>query len=240
MIDITIVIPCYNAEGKLHHIFESVTEALKYPYVEAIFVDDESTDGTLEILKDFSVDTRGNVEVYSIEKGGPGGARNYGLKKAKGKYVWFVDADDSIVPDTLEIVHTRIEEAFDFFEFAIVYDGIRTEKMEKKSGIFDLTNLDERIELMQNTGRLPNKIFKKELLLKHQLFYPENCFFEDNYLLFLLPIYVDTYYRSEKVAYNCRTNEDSITRTSLNSAFFDRMETASVGFQLAMQHSAPE
>lgn len=100
---ISIIIPVYNAKKYLYKCVESILEQTFENY-EIILVDDGSTDGSEELCDEIS---RTNDHVYTIHKqnGGVSSAREAGLKKAKGKYIAYIDADDYIDCDYLKILY---------------------------------------------------------------------------------------------------------------------------------------
>ncbi len=100
----SIIIPCYNAGAWIRNTIESILNQT-YADFEIIAVDDGSQDDTLVQLLSIS-DPR--LIVHHKENGGVSSARNMGLKKAKGKWVTFVDADDTIEPCMLEELQSAI------------------------------------------------------------------------------------------------------------------------------------
>lgn len=106
MTDISILVAVYNAEQYLHSCLQSLIEqSLKS--IQIICIDDASTDQSLSILHSFAQrDNR--IEVYSLtQNGGQAKARNEGLKHCKGKYICFVDSDDYLAPDALQLILQR-------------------------------------------------------------------------------------------------------------------------------------
>ena len=98
--DISIIVPCYNAQRHLGACLESL-RAQKGPELEMIFIDDGSTDETGAMLDRFAAqDSR--AKVVHIANGGVSAARNRGLDMACGRYVAFVDADDALEKCSLE------------------------------------------------------------------------------------------------------------------------------------------
>ena len=89
---ISVIIPVYNVELYLRDCLESVIKQ-DYDDYEVICVNDGSTDGSLLILEEYA-QRYPFIFVYSKENGGLSSARNYGLEKAKGKYIYFLDSDD--------------------------------------------------------------------------------------------------------------------------------------------------
>lgn len=97
--DISIIVPCYNAEQYLSVCLESL-RAQKSPVLEMIFIDDGSSDGTGEMLDAFCREEL-RAKVVHIKNGGVSAARNLGLSMAAGRYVAFIDADDALEENSL-------------------------------------------------------------------------------------------------------------------------------------------
>jgi glycosyltransferase involved in cell wall biosynthesis len=95
---VSVIIPCRNAES---YISESIDSALHQSYsnIEVIIVDDGSTDASIEIIKCF-----GNlVRLETIDHQGACAARNLGLQVSKGEYIQFLDADDVLLLNKIEV-----------------------------------------------------------------------------------------------------------------------------------------
>ncbi len=96
---VSIIVPAYNAEK---HVAGSIKSVLGQTFhdFELIIVDDGSTDGTADIVKSYLYDRR--IAYFYQSHGGPSRARNTGIKKARGKYVSFLDSDDLWLSEKLE------------------------------------------------------------------------------------------------------------------------------------------
>jgi len=100
--DISIIVPCYNAQRYLNVCLESL-RAQKGPQLEMIFIDDGSTDETGAVLDAFAAeDVR--AKVYHIPNGGVSHARNLGLDHASGRYIAFLDADDALEENAMQLL----------------------------------------------------------------------------------------------------------------------------------------
>lgn len=94
---VSIIVPVYNAEKRLEICVESIMNQT-YKNLEIILIDDGSKDNSGSICDRLAqMDNR--IRVFHIENGGVSNARNFGLKNANGKYIQFVDSDDSL-PET--------------------------------------------------------------------------------------------------------------------------------------------
>ncbi|MCI9419687.1 MAG: glycosyltransferase [Eubacterium sp.] len=105
---VSIIIPVYNSKHRLALCLDSVA-AQSYPNTEVIIVDDCSTDGSLELCREYEKKYL-NFHVYTKGNEGVSAARNYGMQKASGEYLQFADSDDELLPDMCERLVARMEE----------------------------------------------------------------------------------------------------------------------------------
>lgn len=108
---ISIVIPTYNVAPYVVECLDSVAAQTYRGKIECIIVDDCSTDDTREVINDWFINYRGGITFRFInlpKNGGLANARNEGMKFVNGDYLLFIDSDDAISPDCLEILTTPI------------------------------------------------------------------------------------------------------------------------------------
>lgn len=120
---VSIIIPVYNGEKYLKTCLDSVF-AQKLEQMQVICVNDGSTDGSLQILREYQKD-HPDMEIISQENRGLSASRNAGLDKATGEYVQFLDCDDSLHPDALKCLYERAKrDGLDmlFFDGTTVYE----------------------------------------------------------------------------------------------------------------------
>lgn len=104
---ISVIVPVYNGEETLSSCLESI-QRQSYPNWEAILVDDGSLDQSGAICESFSQrDPR--FHTFHIENSGAAAARNFGIQRAEGAYLGFLDSDDWLEPDALEILLELLE-----------------------------------------------------------------------------------------------------------------------------------
>lgn len=134
---ISIVVPIYNKKNTLESCIKSIINQT-YKNIEIILVDDGSQDISLEICRKYEkIDNR--IKVISQRNGGVSSARNLGIKNAKGKYLQFVDADDTINTNMCEILINTIKK--DETEMVICgYNNIRQGKIISKKCINKVTS----------------------------------------------------------------------------------------------------
>lgn len=113
---VSVVIPCYNAARTIAATLESVL-AQSYRPIEVIVVDDGSSDRSVEIASSFAP----AVTVVVQENGGPASARNEGIRRSRGEFIAFVDADDLWHPEKLT---AQVAEAVAAGEPALVFSAV--------------------------------------------------------------------------------------------------------------------
>ncbi len=98
---VSVVIPVYNVFSYLEDCLNSVIHQ-SYTNLEILCIDDCSTDGSIEIIKNFAI-LEPRIRLISHQKNlGLGAARNTGIELARGDYIYFLDSDDYIKTDTIE------------------------------------------------------------------------------------------------------------------------------------------
>jgi glycosyltransferase involved in cell wall biosynthesis len=173
MPQISVIIPVYNTQLYLRESIESVINQT-FKDIEIIAINDGSTDNSLEILNEYSQkDSR--LKVFSQKNKGLPLTRNFGIDNSKGKYIYFFDSDDILLPTTLEETYKKCEkdnldfcffDAEAFFEARgskLDYDYYRCHLLEDKvyKGI-EITNLLVDINKFRASACL--YILKRELL----------------------------------------------------------------------------
>ncbi len=106
--DISVIVPCYNAEKHLKDCLESL-KAQTGPQIEMIFIDDGSRDATGAMLDAFAAGEP-RAKVIHIPNGGVSAARNHGLDMAAGRCIAFLDADDVLGCGALRMLFERMQE----------------------------------------------------------------------------------------------------------------------------------
>lgn len=106
---VSMIIPVYNAEKYLERCIASV-QAQSFADFEALFIDDLSTDSSREIIREYQKNDP-RIRLIELEKnGGSGIARNIGIENARGEYLSFIDADDTVSPGFLKYLYEKAKE----------------------------------------------------------------------------------------------------------------------------------
>jgi len=227
---ISIIIPIYNVEQYLRDCLNSVV-AQTYPDYEVICVNDGSTDGSLLIINEFK-EKHAQITIITQQNKGLSAARNVGIKAAKGDYLFFLDSDDWIEPDSIMILAEKQNG-----EDLICFNGRRYfengTNEEPDSGIEEtkLTSWEYycKYALVRRKFHFVCsvlRLYRREYLLEKKLFFEENIYHEDN-LFTPLACY---YARKVKVIPDClymyRIREGSIMQTSNVQKLFDMIRVA--------------
>ena len=177
MTDISIIVPAYNAEKYIDKCIESLINQTKKE-IEIIIINDGSTDKTEECVKKYK-DKR--IKYYKNTNQGIGKTRNFGIEKATGKYLMFVDSDDYIDKDACDKLFKRIEQ--DKSDVVVCdYYKVKNNVQEKnKIDDFKTTTLKEHPELINKINTAPwNKIYRRDLIIKEDIKFVENTKYEDS------------------------------------------------------------
>lgn len=165
---VSIIMPVYNCECFLVESIESVISQ-SYCNWELLIVDDGSTDNSVSIIRSFvEKDSRIRLFINESEEHGPGVARNYGISHIKGKYTYFMDADDwienDLLKDTVEIAEKKDVDIVPF-GFFIEDNGKQIKKSLKPCGYFvfrDFKNIAN--EIVRGTWGECFELIRSELL----------------------------------------------------------------------------
>ncbi|MDE7013741.1 MAG: glycosyltransferase [Kineothrix sp.] len=187
---LSIIVPVYNmaADHKLEYCLDSLVNQTVENY-EIIAVDDCSTDDSMKILKEYESRFPDKFHaVHSEVNRHQGGAKNIGLKMARGEWIGFIDSDDWIWPDMYERLIERAESTgadlvgCDYClteEHSMKVGQIVPNNKKSQSGILDK---EKRASLILDGGSLVVKIFRRSMILEKELWFPEDIFYEDNAL----------------------------------------------------------
>ena len=220
MMKISIIVPMYQVEQYLAICLKSITDQTMTDGVECILVDDCGSDRSLFIAKDFIEHYQGNVLFRIVEReknGGLSAARNSGIDVASGEYVYFLDSDDEITPNCLEIMWSLVEKYGKvnlvqgaFFEDEKYANSISNIEFPE----FCTCQAEIKTFLLQYLGDIvgaQSRLINLSFLKDHHLYFEEGIIHEDNLWTFFLSKYVRTMAYCDVCTYYHRYNPNSIT-----------------------------
>lgn len=182
MITVSIIIPMYNVAKYLRTCVRSVQEQhLHEATYEVLMIDDGSPDHSRAVA-DTLAEEHAFIRVFSQENKGLGGARNTGIKNAKGKYLVFLDADDILITDSLtKLVALAEENSSEILEFGahhIKESGEVMATIAQSSGgiVYDGIAYYDKVKYMNSAC---NKLYLLQFLVYNDLQFTEKIFRED-------------------------------------------------------------
>lgn len=185
---ISVILPVYNVEDYLHYAMDSL-EKQTYKNFEIILVNDGSTDNSGKLCDEYS-EKYSNVKVFHKENGGLSDARNFGVQKAKGEFITFLDPDDYLEAYSLEllagiqekyncdIVSTRVKAT----ELYNVYSNYSLMKRDFEN-VTHMDNdvfLEEALYDIVATVSACGKLYRKSIL---EIPFPKGRIYEDLYII---------------------------------------------------------
>lgn len=209
----SIIIPVYNTEEYIKECLKSVKKQTFKNY-EVIIVNDGSTDNSKETIEKL-IKNNSNFNLYTKENEGLSSARNYGVKKAKGEYLIFLDSDDYIDTSLLEVINNYIEENKKVE--LIRYEVIKVENNKENKCIFneieDGTGQEVFINLCKNELFMTawSYAYKRSMWIKHNYEFTKGRFHEDYGLIPYIVINSKYIGFTNYYGYYYRIRENSIT-----------------------------
>lgn len=175
MIDVTVIVPVYNVEKYLRKCLDSLIEQdYDKNRMEVYIIDDCSTDGSAEIMKEYEDKYSFITAKYLSENSGVSHARNLGIKNGKGKYIMFCDADDYYEKNSISVLMSTVkEENADFVTANYFITKNNRDIKVDTSSYFSKDKITKKEIVSYMTLTSCSKIFKKSLFIDNNIFYPE-------------------------------------------------------------------
>lgn len=227
---ISVVVPVYNCERYLSQLIDSVLSQT-FVNFELLLVDDGSTDESSCICDRYaSLDDR--VKAYHKENGGVSDARNYGIDRCSGEYVFFADSDDYLYPDCLEMM---FREAQGYDLLICSYDsGLRKDITPSKANRFtdggvcgnnldEIRNKDIIYKLGYSNFVVWTQLFKRNLINENHLRF-KKIYSEDEFFCYEFLLHVNAVKKINYQGYYYISNPDSLSSFHKSIAEMDYIE----------------
>lgn len=176
---VSIIVPVYNTKDYIIRCVDSLVNQT-YKDIEIILVNDGSLDNSIDLVNEKYDDDR--IVIVNQDNMGSGQARNNGIKKASGDYLFFVDSDDFIDKDTISIMMNKmINDKVNL----VICDYYKYFSDDNKIHINNIPNYDCNNDKQSVIG-MPAafcKLFKKEIFDKYDIKFLPGVFFEDNAII---------------------------------------------------------
>ena len=179
-VEISIIVPCYNCQDTIKECYNSIKKSVSNVLShEIILINDGSTDNTQFILNEIKV-TDKSVVVINQENKGVSAARNIGLKNAKGKYISFVDSDDSILEEYYKKMVGPLKENSRLDLVICDYSSSELSKEDILNISIDNIyeeGLKSKGSFEKLRGYIWNKIYKRDILDNNNIIFDEEVKF---------------------------------------------------------------
>ena len=222
----SVIVPVYNVEKFLAKCLDSILQQTYQDY-EIVAVNDGSTDSSVKILKQYQEKST-KVRVITQKNKGLGGARNTGIQNAQGEFLVFLDSDDYIENNMLEILAQYLEKyKLDILAFDCNLVNLYGEILQRAtfSGSKDkYTSLTQQEFLLLEPTSC-TKVYRRTLYIEHNIKFPERLWYEDLATVFkLAPFAKNIGYL--KLALYCYVQQDGSITHSTNTKRMMEIETA--------------
>ena len=207
---LSIIIPFNNGKKYLDRCLKNIEE-IEYDDYEIILIDDFSNDNSEKIAQEYK-----NIKYYYTKEEtiGVGNARNLGIEKANGKYIMFVDVDDTIEKDLFNNLEKHIKQDIDMIKYKMQI--IKDKSYYIDGPVFDVINGEKAFnKLCFEDNYLDSPclyLIKKELFERNNLYFEKNVYHEDFGLIPLLLVNAKTVVSTNIYGYNYFQSENSIMR----------------------------
>ena len=174
---VSVIVPVYNVEKYIEKCLESI-KAQSFDDFECLIINDGTKDNSVEIAKK-TVDGDSRFIFYGKENGGLSDARNFGIEKAKGEYLCFIDSDDYIDKDLLKLSYDMAKKhGSDIVCFDMYYDWEnRNLEVSKGANFNEITTYKENRDVIFINNSANNKLYRKEFLINRR--FVKGMWYED-------------------------------------------------------------
>ncbi|AZB23815.1 glycosyltransferase family 2 protein [Chryseobacterium bernardetii] len=212
---ISIIVPVYNVENYLAKCLGSLVNQT-HQNVEILVINDGSRDNSGEIIKSFEDKYPDKIKAFTKDNGGLSDARNFGIDRATGDYIGFVDSDDYVTETMFEeMLHLAQKHRAEIVICNIQKvdeNGSVTQKLTQIPNMPEKIKLEDHFSVFSDISYFAcNKLFKKELF--NQKRFKKGVHFEDIQLIPQLLLECETIAQTQNFHYQYLERTDSITKT---------------------------
>lgn len=213
---LSVIIPVYNAEKTLKKCMESVLKQ-KDEDLEIVLINDGSTDASDKMIQEYKEKNPKIISYYKKKNTGVADTRNYGIKKAKGKYILFLDGDDYLDIHLYGLVKQYMEKDIDLIKFKLQREDEKGNVIETVSGpVFENKTGEEGFEELYSKDVLLDSpcvyVIKKEIFTKNKLEFKVGTEHEDFGLMPFVIVLAKTMISINFYGYHYVQGKGSITR----------------------------
>lgn len=216
---ISIIIPVYRAMPFLAQCLESLLSQTIIDQMEIVCIDDCGGDGSVDYIRNLqNSHPRGSrVVLYSLDANrGASAARNFGVTKAEGEYIGFVDADDWCEPEMYQLLLDGARQYDAQWAYCLgqkeYADGTSFVLNQPAVASGSMQRSDRQILLTQGVAYFWTGLYSRQFLINGSISFPEGKFSEDSYFWYTVLMHSDSLAFVDKVGYHYRIQENSVSR----------------------------
>jgi len=226
---ISIIIPIYKVGPFVRKTLESVA-AQTYPNIETIIINDATPDDSMTVVRRSLKGVPNPHIIELLENSGLGNARNVGLTQALGEYVFFLDSDDWLDPQTIEKAVAKAQQGdaqvvvIDFYK---VNHDKRTRAKDRRpynGAKFDVFNPGDEQSVLHVFNLAQIKLYKKDFLKSHKFRFKSGIIYEDVDWTFKIMMTAERVAIVNEPLYFYRTARPGSILTTKGSKHFDVLE----------------
>ena len=237
MIKVSVIVPVYNVEKYLAKCLDSlVKQTLKD--IEIIVVNDGSPDASQKIIDRYAKKYPAKIKAYKKVNGGLSDARNYGLKKAHGEYVWFVDSDDYVSKDAAQALYENAQANNSDIVICDIIDEYEDKNIQEVYHNYVpkvVGNIYEDKKQMLNRFAAWNKLYRRQLFTK-DLQFDKGKIYEDLRLIPKLYLAANKISYVAKPLYHYNIRQGSIMTSSSIAKNMDILDAFKVVITYFQEH----
>lgn len=176
---VSIIVPVYNVEKYIKKCLDSlVNQTLKD--IEIIVVNDGSPDNSQKIVDKYIKKYPKKVKAYIKENGGLGSARNYGIEKSTSDYLMFVDSDDYIELNMVELLYKKVNNTNADMAICRLFSVNEDYKIIDTSSFINNKTCKNNLKyILFNNVSVWNRIYKKDIIINNNLEFRSGIWYED-------------------------------------------------------------
>ena len=213
MSKISVIIPVYNASAFIKECMDSVNAQTMNDGVECILIEDCGQDDSAQLIENYIRQYNGSINFWLLRQDinrGPSAARNRGIREANGDYVFFLDADDTITPDCIELLYGLAKQ----YDADYVQGRYVGQSGNDIPCVIEERKEIKRLLLNHNIVQFTphNRLVRRQMVIDNNLFFNEQIKVREDFLwMTFVAKYVKRFASCDKPTYIRGYNEDSLT-----------------------------
>lgn len=238
---ISFIVPVYNTGIYIKKCLDSIINQTFKEEIEIILINDGSTDNSDELIKEYieNSNSKDLMKYYTKENEGIAKTRNFGIDKANGEYIFFVDSDDYIDKETIKMLKPYIDNDIDIIKFKLQRIDKNNNILEKVDGpVFEETSGEEAFNMLYSEDVLLDSpcvyVIKRNMFTQNNFKF-NRTYHEDFGLIPLIILKAKSFVSIPDYLYYYVQGENSITRNDDYNKTIKKFEDALYHYDNAIE-----